>query len=133
MSDYLDGSHSAPKFAAPNPGALALWYVEHLGFPKHSIYENGDYAIVRRGDLTLHFWKCADLHIAKNTACYTQITSVTALDALHHEYFLASKKPGFAPGRVDCAPRDQTGHGMREFHVWDPAGNLIGFGAALLL
>lgn len=42
--------------------------------------------------------------------------------------------PKFAapdPGRIEPEPKDAAGHGMREFHLWDPAGNLIGFGAAL--
>jgi len=105
--------------------------VDFLGFPHIAIYENGDYAIVRRGDFTLHFWKCADRHIAENTACYTEVKSVEALNALHAEIFENSKRKGFAPGRVDISPTDKLGHGMREFHVWDPAGNLIGFGASL--
>ncbi|WP_405242265.1 YybH family protein [Lentisalinibacter salinarum] len=45
MTNWLDGSHTAPKFAAPDPGALAIWYVNCLGFPKHAIYESGPYAI----------------------------------------------------------------------------------------
>jgi len=131
MADPLERSHTAPKFAAPDPGAMAKWYVEHLGFPRHAIYAEGDYAIVRRGGLALHFWKCEDRRIAENTACYTEIASVEALDALHAELLERSQGEGFAPGRVQPRPKDAPGHGMREFHVWDPAGNLIGFGAAL--
>lgn len=131
MSDFLDRSHTAPKFAAPDPGALARWYVRFLGFPRHAIYEDGAYAIVRRGDLALHFWQCADRHIAEHTACYTELRDVAAFDGLHAELLARADEPGFAPGRVEGTPKDQAGHGMREFHVWDPAGNLIGFGAAL--
>jgi len=131
MLDPLDESHTAPKFAAPDPGAMAKWYVNHLGFPKHAVFDNGSYAIVRRGDLTIHLWQCADRNVAENTACYTEIRDVAALDALHAEILGKSGDPGFAPGRVEDAPKNAPGHGMREFHVWDPAGNLIGFGAAL--
>lgn len=131
MTDRLDQSHTAPKFAAPDPGALAAWYVDCLGFPKHAVFENGGYAIVRRGDLTLHLWQCPDRHIAENTACYTEVRDVETLDALHAEILGRSGHPAFAPGRVEEAPQDAPGHGMREFHVWDPAGNMIGFGAAL--
>ncbi len=131
MKDSLDSSHTAPKFAAPDPGALAAWYAEHLGFPRKTVYLDGAYALVSRGDLTLHIWRCPDRHIAENTACYTELRDVAALDALHAELSERAAAPGFAPGRVQDAPRDQPGHGMREFHVWDPAGNLIGFGAAL--
>lgn len=131
MADLLDASHTAPKFAAPNPGVLADWYARHLGFPGKAVFLDGDYAIVRRGDLTLHFWRCEERHIAENTACYTEVADVDALNALHAEFLERSRAPGFSPGRVQETPKDAPGHGMREFHVWDPAGNLIGFGAVL--
>ncbi|MCI4643923.1 MAG: VOC family protein [Hyphomonadaceae bacterium] len=131
MTDPLDGSHTAPKFAAPDPGALAEWYVDALGFPRKAVFEGGDYAIVARGSLTLHLWKCGERKIAENTACYTEISSIEALDTLHAEWLTASTHPGFHPGRIEPEPKNQPGHGMREFHVWDPAGNLIGFGAAI--
>ena len=131
MSDPLEGSHTAPKFAAPDPGALAQWYKSALNFHNIAVFEGGDYALVRRGQLTLHLWKCAERKIAENTSCYTEIQSIKALSALHAEWFASSKIEGFSPGRIDPEPTDQTGHGMREFHVWDPAGNLIGFGASL--
>jgi len=131
MVDPLLGSHTAPKFAAPNPGVLANWYESMLGFPHKAVFEGGDYAIVRRGDLTLHFWKCSERKIAENTACYTELASVEALNALHAAWIEKSNTSGFYPGRITPEPKDQTGHGMREFHIWDPAGNLIGFGANL--
>lgn len=129
--DLLSNSHTAPKFAAPDPRSLAQWYHRHLAFPKKAIFSGGDYAIVRRGDLTLHFWKCDDRHIAENTACYTELRSLEALNALHVEFSELARRDGFSPGRIENTPKTQTGHGMREFHVWDPAGNLIGFGAQI--
>lgn len=129
--DLLDHSHTAPKFAAPYPGKLAQWYRDYLGFPKISIFEHGDYAIVKRGAFCLHFWKCEDRHIAENTACYTELESVAALDDLHAEILKRASMEGFAPGRIELTPKNADGHGMREFHIWDPAGNLIGFGAQL--
>ena len=53
------------------------------------------------------------------------------LNRLHAEWLEASTYGDFAPGRIEAEPKDQPGHGMREFHIWDPAGNLIGFGASL--
>ena len=131
MTDPLEGSHTAPKFAAPDPTALAEWYVDALGFPHKAVFENGEYAIAARGSLTPHFWKCTERRIAEATACYTEIPTIEALNALHAEWLAASHRPGFHPGRIEAEPKNQTGHGMREFHVWDPAGNLIGFGASL--
>lgn len=130
MHDPLEGSHTAPKFAAPNPGEAAAWYEKHLGF-RTAIFDDGGYAIIRRGKLALHLWKCPDRAIAENTACYTEIDSVEQLDRLHAEWLEASRYGDFTPGRIEAEPKDQAGHGMREFHLWDPAGNLIGFGASL--
>lgn len=114
------------KFAAPHPGEVAEWYRDTLGF-RVNIFNDGRYAIVARGQLALHLWECQDRRIAENTSCYVELASIDALNALHAEW----KKAAIAPGRIEDEPVDQTGHGMREFHVWDPAGNLIGFGAAL--
>ena len=130
MVDLLENATTAPKFAAPDPAALAAWYQTHLGFSGPSIYAHGDYAIVKRGDMILHFWKCDERKVAEHTACYVTLSSVTALNALHAEFIGRSNSDAFAPGRVQPSPHDAA-HGMREFHVWDPAGNLIGFGAKL--
>jgi len=131
MRDPLENSDTAPKFAAPDPGALARWYQRALDFRDVRVFAGGDYAIVRRGQLTLHLWKCTDRRIAENTSCYTQIRILDELDALHSEWIERSQLPGFSPGRIESEPRDQPDHAMREFHVWDPAGNLIGFGAEM--
>lgn len=108
------------KLAAPDPAAAARWYAA-LGF-RTAIYDN--YAIVRRGALCLHLWPCAERHIAENTSCYVELDDV---DALHTEWAALD----LGAGRIEDAPKNQTGHGMREFHLWDPAGNLIGFGTQL--
>ncbi|MEL6323550.1 MAG: VOC family protein [Pseudomonadota bacterium] len=128
--DPLDQSHTAPKFAAPDPGAAADWYEAALDFRKQ-VYLGGDYAIVQRGALTLHLWKCAERHIAENTSAYCELRDIEALNALHAEWYARFGQNGFAPGRIEAEPKDVPGHGMREFHIWDPSGNLIGFGAAL--
>lgn len=131
MDDPLIAATLAAKFAAPDPAELADWYRTHLDFPKKAVFAEGSYAIVARGDVEIHFWQCADRSIAENTACYITLQSVDALDALHAEWLLLSSRPGFHPGRIEAEPEDKPSHGMREFHVWDPAGNLMGFGADL--
>lgn len=123
MMDPLIKAHAAMKFAAPDPGAMANWYAG-LGF-KSRVYEGGDYAIVGRGKFVIHLWKCEDRHIAENTSCYVELEDV---DALHAEW----SKLDLGEGRIEDAPQNKPGHGMREFHLWDPAGNLIGFGSALV-
>lgn len=131
--DLLSGAVAAPKLAAPAPAPAeaAAWYVAHLGFPDSAVYADGDYAVVRRGDFVLHFWRCPDRRIAENTACYLTLRDVPALDALYAELAERAGADGFAPGRLRGAPQDFPGHGMREFHLSDPAGNLISFGARL--
>lgn len=120
MTDPLDHAHAAMKFAAPDPVEAAKWY-QTLGF-RAATY--GDYAIVRRGQLCLHLWPCAERKIAENTSCYVELEEV---DGLHAEWAALD----LGKGRIEDAPKDQPGHGMREFHLWDPAGNLIGFGAQM--
>jgi hypothetical protein len=120
MTDPLERSHAAMKFAAPDPVAAADWYAS-LGF-RTATY--GDYAIVKRGRLCLHLWQCEDRHIAENTSCYVELEDV---DTLHAEWAALD----LGAGRLEDTPKDQPGHGMREFHLWDPAGNLIGFGSPL--
>ncbi|WP_018147416.1 VOC family protein [Henriciella marina] len=128
MQDPLERSHTSPRFAVPHPGEAADWYEKHLGF-RTAIFEDGAYAIVRRGKLSLHLWECADPAIGENTACYTIIDGVDELDTLHAEWLEASSYSDFAPGRIESEPTDRPGHGMREFYLWDPAGNVISCGA----
>ena len=131
MIDPLETSHTAPKFASPDPAALAHWYKDILRFTGCVVFGEGDYAIVRRGKLCIHLWRCPDKYIADNTACYTQLGSIRALNTLHAEWLARTKDQEFSPGRIEASPKDSPGHGMREFHLWDPAGNVIGFGAPL--
>lgn len=131
MTEPLHAARIAAKFAAPDPSTAADWYQSALNFPKKAIFEGGGYAIVARGDIEIHLWQCGDRTIAENTACYITVSSVGDLNALHAEWLLASKQAAFHPGRIEDEPMDKPGHGMREFHVWDPAGNLMGIGADL--
>ena len=129
--DALETAALAGKFATPAPAQLSAWYRDHLGFTRHGVIDDGRYAIVSRGSIKIHFWQCDERRIAEHTACYITLASCTALDRLHAEWLDAAQRPSFHPGRLERSPQDKHGHGMREFHVWDPAGNLIGLGADL--
>ena len=85
-----------------------------------------NYGIAVKGDIELHFWLCADRHIAENTSCYIELAKADQIDELYDH--LKQKEDAFAPGRLSEAPQTH-GHGMREFYVWDPDGNLLRFGA----
>ncbi len=128
MDESLNGAVGAPKFPAPEPAEAADWYVAHLGFPNQAVFAEGGYAIVQRGDFVIHFWRCPDRKLAENTSCYCELPNLAALDAFYQDVFVRAARPGFHPGRLGHPPRDFS-HGMREFFVWDPAGNLIQFGA----
>ena len=95
-----------------------LAFYNRLGFPTAGHFPP-NYAIVRRDRMELHFWACEDRHIAENTGCYLRVSNV---DALHAEF----EKLDLTPGRMD-RPADMP-WGMREFHVWDPHGNLLRIG-----
>ena len=95
-----------------------LAFYNKLGFKTAGFFPDL-YAIVRRDRMELHFWACKERHLAENTGCYLRISDV---DGLHAEYAALD----LAPGRMD-EPTDQP-WGMREFHVWDPHGNLLRIG-----
>ena len=78
-----------------------------------------DYVIARRDALEIHFWDCDERHIAENTSCYLRMADAAALYA---EYAALD----LAPGRMDEIA--DMPWGMREFHVWDPHGNLLKIG-----
>jgi len=97
-----------------------LAFYNKLGFSTGNIFP--DYAIVVRGSMELHFWTCHERHIAENTACYLRVSDV---DALHDEF----RRLDLSPGRMDQVA--DMPWGMREFHVWDPHGNLLRIGQSI--
>jgi catechol 2,3-dioxygenase-like lactoylglutathione lyase family enzyme len=107
---------TCPVLAAADPAAAVTWYCEKLGFSLNGVY--GDYAIVERDGHQLHFWKCAERHIAENTSTCIRTYEI---DALH-----ASLVDSASGARI--SPVTDRAWGMREFYVWDPDGNLLRFG-----
>ena len=95
-----------------------LAFYNRLGFRTEAVFPP-DYAIVCRGAMELHFWACDERHIAENTSCYLRVSNV---DALYEEL----SKLDLAPGRMDRIA--DMPWGMREFHIWDPHGNLLRVG-----
>jgi len=90
--------------------AETIAFYQRLGF---SLAVPGDYVIMRRDGIELHFWKCTERHIAENTGCCIRSEDV---DALYAE-FIASG--------VKATPPEDRAWGMREFYVIDPSGNLL--------
>lgn len=89
------------------------FYAERLGFAL--LARHSDYLIVARDGCELHFWQCAERHIAENTACYIRGNT----RALHAD---------FTARGLALAPPQERAWGMRELYVTDPHGNLLKFG-----
>lgn len=109
-------TRACPLLAAPDPRAAAAWYRDKLGFEVTLVMDG--YAIVQREAAELLVWQCPDRHIAENTSAYIRVTGIDTVRA-----GLDAAAEG---GRI--SPVQTREWGMREFYVWDPAGNLLRFG-----
>ena len=106
-----------PVLASLNMARTLAFYADVLGFTTHHV-EGYTYGIAVRGGTELHFWDCADPHIAQNTSCYLRVDDIAAV---YQE--LIQRLPGLQPVA-------HTAWGMDELYVIDPDGNLIKFGQA---
>ena len=100
-------------------------FYEKLGFRATGWWpkEFGGYAILRRGDLTMHFFAYKDISPSENYAqCYWRVKDV---DALHAECQGADLPSAGIP-RLDAV--EDKPWGMREFAIVDPNGNLVRVG-----
>jgi catechol 2,3-dioxygenase-like lactoylglutathione lyase family enzyme len=100
-------------------------FYERLGFHAAGWWPTdfGGYAILRRGDLSMHFFLFADISPARNYAqCYWRVQDV---DALYQEFDAAGLSRSGTP-RLD--PIEDRDWGMREFSIVDPNGNLVRIG-----
>ena len=107
---------AVPILASLDIAATVRFYTEALGFTCR-FQSPGEYAIILRDDIEIHFWSCDNPDIAANTACRVWVLSI---DALYEEY------SGRGVLRPDCELRE-TPWGTREFEVFDPHNNLVTF------
>ncbi|WP_342451135.1 bleomycin resistance protein [Piscinibacter koreensis] len=92
------------------------FFASKLGFSSvHA--QQGVYGVVRRGAVSIHFWACAERHIAENTSCRVQVDGVA-------ELFEACAAFGIVHPN---APLEAKPWGSREFSILDPDGNLVTF------
>jgi uncharacterized glyoxalase superfamily protein PhnB len=103
-----------PVLASLNIGETIEFYTQKLGFTERLKMDG--YAILSRDGAELHFWLCAERHIAENTSCYVRVADIQAL----YEEFNANG--------VSIEPPSVKPWGMQEIYVIDPHGNLIKLG-----
>ncbi|NJP12190.1 MAG: VOC family protein [Leptolyngbyaceae cyanobacterium RU_5_1] len=95
-----------------------------LGFqndtdPAHREY----YAILRRGEIELHFFPMPELIPAESYAgCYLRVSNVNEL----FQEFAAQSLPKSGIPRLGCL--ENKSWGMREFAIVDSSGNLLRIG-----
>jgi len=119
----MDTGIAIPIFPARDLNEARAFY-ERLGFRTFGWWpdEFGGYAILKRGDLIMHFSALQDISSERNRSqCYWRIPEV---DAFYAECLAAG-----GTTRVD--PVDDTPWGTREFSMTDPTGNLIRIGRPL--
>ena len=102
-----------------------LAFYRKLGF-EGEIHPHGDYAILSRGPLELHFFTHRGLIPADSWAgCYLRVSQV---DTVYRD-FAAAGLPRKGIPRQDAL--EDRPWGMREFAVVDADGNLIRIGQAI--
>jgi catechol 2,3-dioxygenase-like lactoylglutathione lyase family enzyme len=100
-------------------------FYERLGFQAAGWWpaEFGGYAILRRGDLSMHFFSFKEITPDQNYAqCYWRVNDVDSLYAEFHALGLSK----FGIPRLDTV--GDKPWGMREFAIVDPNGNLVRVG-----
>lgn len=111
-----DPARCIPILASLDIAETLAFYRDQLRFEGEAI---GDYAIVRRDAMELHFWLARDRIHPEHTACYIRGGQVPALFG----EFSARGVPGLSA--FELKPWD-----MREFAILDPHGNLLRFGCS---
>ena len=120
----MDPGVAIPILPARDLGETRAFY-ERLGFRAAGWWPNefGGYAILVRGDLSMHFFAFEDISPAQNYAqCYWRVKDV---DALYAECDAAGLSRSGMP-RLE--PVENKPWGMREFAIIDPTGNLVRVG-----
>jgi hypothetical protein len=98
---------------------------ENLGFDCILVSPTGDYLIIRRDWVEIHFWHCAGLDPKTNTvSAYLRVANADVASAT----FLQGGDP---PQGCSFRPAKDKPWGMREAHFIDVDGNLINIGTPM--
>ncbi len=99
-----------------------LTFYRRLGF-YGGIHAVGDYAILSRGTVELHFFTHRELRPAESSAmCYIRVSDVDDV----YGAFASARLPRHGIPRMDGL--EDKPWGMREFAIVDPDGNLLRIG-----
>lgn len=105
--------------------SATLDFYRRLGF-QGDVHPHGNYAILCRGSVEIHFFGFPDLVPAESIAgCYLRVSDVDAIE----KDFAAASLPRTGIPRQDRL--ENKPWGMREFAIVDPDGNLIRIGQIL--
>ncbi len=102
-----------------------LAFFRRLGFDGR-IHSHGDYAILTRGTVELHFFTHRELRPTESSAgCYIRVADVASI----YGASASAELPRKGIPRQDAL--EDKPWGMREFAIVDPDGNLIRIGQTL--
>jgi hypothetical protein len=111
-SDFVS---AVPVLASLDIQRSADFFASRLGFTTRYA-SPGQYGIVARGDVTIHFWACSDPAIAQATGCRVNVRNIDALYA-----HCLSEQIVHPNGPLKITPWN------REFSILDPDNNLVTF------
>ena len=116
MTNETQFISTVPVLASLDIRRSVEFFCTHFGFS--SLFEQqASYGVVCRDSVSIHFWACAERHIAENTSCRIRISGIEPLYAKCMEAGLVHPN----------APLELKPWGSREFGILDPDGNLITF------
>jgi catechol 2,3-dioxygenase-like lactoylglutathione lyase family enzyme len=102
-----------------------LTFYRRLGF-EGEVHSYGDYAMLSRGRVELHFFTDRELRPAESSAgCYMRVSDVDSI----YTAFASANLPRRGIPRQDVL--EDKPWGMREFAIVDPDGNLIRIGQTI--
>lgn len=115
-ASQADPAHTIPVLASLNIEESRQFYGDKLGFSTEAF---GDYLIARRDRMEIHFWLTDNPVHPRNTSCYIRGGQIVALYAEYRD-----------KGVERLSEFTVRPWNMKEFHIHDPHGNLLRFGAA---
>jgi catechol 2,3-dioxygenase-like lactoylglutathione lyase family enzyme len=127
MQEHAMSHHdlAIPMLPSRSIAATVAFYAR-LGFTGGAHAADAGYAILKRGDIELHFFTHRELVPAESSAgCYIRVQGVGPI----HEAWASAGLPKRGIPRIDAL--EDKPWGLREFAVVDPDGNLLRIGQVL--